>query len=155
MNAVYAGSFDPFTLGHLDIVKEASKFFDKLIILCADNIKKIPSFNKRAMANAIEEDLKRLGINNIEVIVSSDLTINVCKEYNASYLVRGLRSTSDYMYEEEIAKFNQMMDPTIKTVYFRAQNDAISSTTVKELFRRGMDISEFVTPSVYSLMMSV
>lgn len=155
MKAVYAGSFDPFTLGHLDIVREASKFFDTLIILCADNIKKTPSFNRKAMAHAIAEDLKGLSINNIEVIVSSDLTVNVCKEYGAQYLVRGLRSTSDYMYEEEIAKFNQMIDPTIKTVYFRAQNDAISSTVVKELFRRGLDILQFVTPSVHSLMMGV
>lgn len=152
MIAVYAGSFDPFTYGHLDIIKEASKFFDTLYVLCADNIKKKSVFPKDKMGIAIDKDIRSIGINNVKVIVSSDLTIDVCKRANADYLVRGLRSTSDYIYEEDIAKFNQMMNPSIKTIYFRASNDAISSTTVKELFFRGRDITGLVPSNVHLLM---
>lgn len=148
MKAVYAGSFDPFTFGHLEIVREASKFFDEVIILCAVNSKKSLFFSRAAMITGIEKCLEREGLRNVQVVSSENLTADVCAEYGADYLVRGLRNTSDYLYEEDIARFNQRLNPSLKTIYFRAADDTVSSTAVKELFQRGKDISQFVPPDI-------
>ncbi len=152
--AVYAGTFDPFTNGHLEIVREAIKFFDEVIILCADNIKKKPTFDKFEMAKVIEQVMKDEDISNVQVIISSDLTADICTQYSAEYLVRGLRNTSDYMYEEEIAKFNQRINPDIKTIYFRALDDVVSSTVVKELYIRDKSIEDLVPKAVSNYMKS-
>lgn len=86
-------------------------------------------------------------------ITSSDaLTADVCDKFGAEYLVRGLRNTSDYLYEEEIARFNQEINPGLKTIYFRAVDEAISSTMVKELFSRGKDVSEYVPAEIAAIL---
>ena len=150
MKAVYAGSFDPFTNGHLEIVKEAAKFFDHLVIVIANNIKKTPFFNKDGMAQAIVEMLKDEGLDfKVSVRVSSDMTADICREENANYLVRGLRNTTDYMNEEEIAKVNKRLNPRLKTVYFRATDETMSSSLVRELLIRGKDVQEYVPRAIY------
>ena len=154
MKAVYAGSFDPFTFGHLSIVKDALEFFDKIIIVCSINSTKKPNFSRTDMVDAIEKIFKNLGFNSdeVQVIRSDKLIVNICEEYNASHIVRGLRNPNDYLYEEEIAKFNHRMNPNIKTVYFRAEDECISSSAVRELFFRGLDISEFVPKEIIEAM---
>lgn len=152
MKAVYAGGFDPFTNGHLEIVWEAAKLFDAVLILCAVNPKKSPTFSRRGMVVAIDRCLRAQGLSNARVISSDALTADVCAKYGAEYLVRGLRNTSDYLYEEEIARFNQKINPGLKTIYFRAVDTAISSTMVKELFSRGKDVSEYVPMEIAAIL---
>lgn len=152
MKAVYAGSFDPFTNGHLEIVWEAAKLFDAVLILCAVNPKKSPTFSRRGMVVAIDRCLRAQGLSNVRGISSDALTADVCARYGAEYLVRGLRNTGDYLYEEEIARFNQKINPGLKTIYFRAVDASISSTMVKELFSRGKDVSEYVPMEIAAIL---
>lgn len=146
--AVYAGSFDPFTNGHLHIVREAAALFEQLIVVCAKNEKKRPVFPRDDMADAIYECLLEDGISNAVVVVSDKLTAYVCAEFQAEYLVRGLRNVTDFLYEEEIAKFNQRVNPGLRTIYLRAVDDALSSSMVKELLSHDEDVSGYVPQSV-------
>lgn len=151
IKAVYAGSFDPFTNGHLGIVREAAALFEQLIVVCAINRKKTPVFCRSEMADAISDCLIQNGINNVIVTVSDKLTADVCAEFQAKYLVRGLRNTTDFLYEEEIAKFNQRFNPDLRTIYLRAMDEVLSSSMVRELFSFGKDISEYVPQSVLNV----
>ena len=146
--AVYAGSFDPFTNGHLDIIRDASKIFERVIIICAANAKKTPVFSRLAMRDAIRKCLTRERIDNAVVIVSDKLTADVCTDFRAKYLIRGLRNTTDFLQEEEIAKFNARYDPNIKTIYLRARDDVISSSMVRELLSHGKNVSDYVPPEI-------
>lgn len=146
--AIYAGSFDPFTNGHFDMVKEAASLFDHVIVLCAKNKGKEPVFPRIGMACAIDETLKKSGIHNTSVVLSQTLTADVCSQLGVEYLIRGLRSTTDFLYEEEIAKFNQRVNPKLKTIYLRAVDDTVSSSMVRELLSYGKDVSAYVPPEV-------
>ena len=142
--AVYAGSFDPFTFGHLSIVKEAYDFFNEIYVVLAVNSKKKPMFNRDLMVASIQQLFYAENLDKVKVIGSEDLIVDVCGQVGAKYIIRGLRNTTDYMYEEDIAKFNMRVNPKIKTIYFRAEDESISSSAVKELYTRGKDISRFV-----------
>ena len=142
--AVYAGSFDPFTFGHFSIVKEAYDFFDEIYVVLAVNSKKKPMFNRDLMVAGIQQLFYVENLDKVKVIGSEDLIVDVCGQVGAKYIIRGLRNTTDYMYEEDIAKFNMRVNPKIKTIYFRAEDESISSSAVKELYTRGKDISRFV-----------
>lgn len=152
MKAVYAGSFDPFTNGHLSVVTEAAELFDEVIILVASNQNKHRMFRKDTMAFAIVDCMHNMGLDNVQVIISEDLTADVCRQMEAQYLVRGLRNTTDYMYEEEIAKFNQRVNPSLKTIYIRAVDDAISSSMVRELWLHDKNVIDYVPAPVFKLM---
>lgn len=154
MTAIYAGSFDPFTNGHLDIVKEASRIFDHVIIACAVNSKKKLRFKRDEMCYAIDDCLCRQGITNTSVIISHNLISEIAANHNAEYLIRGLRNTMDFMYEEEIAKFNHRVNPTLRTIYIRATDETLSSSAVKELLDYGKDISKLVPKEVLAIMKS-
>lgn len=148
IRAVYAGSFDPFTNGHLEVVREAATLFDQLIVVCAANQKKTPVFSREEMAKAIDDCLIQNGIYNSVVVISDKLTADVCTEFQAKYLIRGLRNTTDFLYEEEIAKFNQKFNPDLRTIYLRAVDDALSSSMVRELLLYGKDISKYVPKEI-------
>lgn len=152
--AVYAGSFDPFTNGHLSIVKDAAEVFDYIYIVIAHNSEKKRFIHEKKMENAIETCLKNNGLENCRVVVSNGMVADFCKQYNAKYLVRGLRNTSDYLYEENIAKINHEINPELKTVYFRAINDTISSSMVRELLKYGKDVSKYLPKEVYNIVNS-
>jgi pantetheine-phosphate adenylyltransferase len=147
--AVYAGSFDPFTNGHMSIVKEAAAIFDRVYVVLARNTNKKRFTNVMEMRDAIAVSIAREGLDNCHVQVLTDgLVADYCRLVDAQYLVRGLRNTSDYMYEENIAKINHEINPDLKTVYFRADNEVISSSMVRELFDHGKDIAKYVPEDI-------
>ena len=148
--ALYAGSFDPFTNGHLSIVEKASELFDEVVVGIADNANKIRSTDIHQMYYAISNRLKHL--DNVSVAIITGLVADYCQKEDITYLVRGLRNTSDYLYEENIAKINNEINPDLKTVYFRADNDVISSSMIRELVKHNKDISKYVSKEINEIL---
>ena len=147
----YAGSFDPFTIGHLHIIKVASKLFDKIIIGIGVNPKKTRRYDKIKMKEAIEKLLKSENINNVECIIFDGLTADVAIEYGASFLIRGVRNGIDYDFEENLALINEEISG-IDTIYIRAgELGAISSSMVFELLKRGKDVSKYIPPFIIDI----
>lgn len=142
--AIYPGSFDPFTNGHLDIVKKASKLFDKVTIVIAVNPNKHRHYPVKDIQTAINTILKENQFSNCEVIAWEGLIVELMKDIKATYIVRGLRNTMDFDYEENIASVNKLLYPDIEYIYFRAENSAISSSMVRELMNHGADITNFI-----------
>ena len=137
----YAGSFDPFTNGHLQIVKKATKIFDRVIVGIAYNSEKEIRINKEKMKEAIEKTIKQLNIKNVQVTLYTGLTAEEAKKNGANILVRGLRNGTDYQYEENIAETNEKIFG-LDTCYFRAGDlGYLSSSLVMELWNNGVDIS--------------
>ena len=154
--AVFAGTFDPFTYGHLSIVKQAASIFDEVTVLLACNPSKSPAFNKEKMMKAIRQCLKHRGLTNVKVNRYNGLVIDYCGEVGADYLIRGLRSkTSDFSYEEEIAQFNSKINPDIKTIYFRAEDSSLSSSLVRTLYFAGRCIDSFVPKEIDEIIKSL
>ncbi|MCL2341929.1 MAG: pantetheine-phosphate adenylyltransferase [Firmicutes bacterium] len=125
MTGFYAGSFDPFTNGHLIIAKKAAKCFDKLIIGIGANNGKLSGANKDEMKKAMEETMAEEGLTNVTVIVYDNLTVEKARELGADILVRGLRNGTDYQYEENISEVNERISG-LDTCYFRAGELRIS-----------------------------
>ena len=149
--ALYPGTFDPMTLGHLDIMKRASKLCDKLIIGVAMNTAKNPLFDLQdrvqMVENVVEPFRKRI---EVEVLPFEDLLIHFVENCGASMIVRGLRAVSDFEYEFQMAGMNDRLNPEIETVFLMSdpQYQTIASRLVKEIARLGGDVSQFVTPEV-------
>ena len=152
MRALYAGSFDPFTLGHLSIVKEASLLFDEVFVCIASNSDKQRFCNVLEMQKAIEATLKREGLKNVQVVACNGLVADYCKKHLIDYLIRGLRNTSDYLYEENIAKINYEINPNLTTIYFRAKDDVVSSSLVRELIKYKKSVAKYVSPEIHELL---
>ena len=148
----YAGSFDPFTNGHLKIVTKAAETFSKVIIGIAYNSDKTTRINKEDMKKAIEKTIEDLNLTNVEVTLYSGLTVDEAKKYNANILIRGLRNGTDYQYEENIAEVNEKI-AGLDTCYFRAgELGYLSSSLVMELWNNNADISEFVPKAVLEVL---
>lgn len=150
--AMYAGSFDPFTNGHLSIVKTASNLFDLVFICIANNVNKNRYTDVKVMKQAIEKTLEKENLTNCHVIICDTLIAKYCKDNHIKYLIRGLRNTSDYLYEENIAKINQEINPNLKTIYLRGDNDVISSSMIRELLRYGETIEKYVPDEIAYLL---
>ncbi len=149
--AIYPGSFDPFTNGHLDIVKKASALFDEVYVIIGVNAQKKRSFDGEKMKAAIEATVNEYGIANVRVEVFEGLVADYAKTNGIKYMIRGLRNNMDYNYEENIAEVNKLINPEMEYVYFRADNIAVSSTMVKELHSYGQDVSKYLPRPVYSI----
>lgn len=154
-NALYPGSFDPFTNGHLDIVKKAAELFEEVYIVIGVNAKKTRSFPADGMKTAIEATLQDCGIHNCRVCVHDGLVAEFSKHNGIHYMIRGLRNNMDYNYEENIAEVNKLINPDIENIYFRAENVAVSSSMVKELYSYQRDISKYVPQKILEYMESV
>lgn len=146
--ALFAGSFDPFTNGHLDIVKQASDIFDEVIVAVAYNSKKQGFLPVEKRLGLIIKAVA--GMDNISVDSYEGLTVDYSKKNGVSVLIRGIRNSSDFEYEQQIAGVNQTLAPEIKTVFFtpKSENLFISSTIVREIYLNNGDISKLV-PSIW------
>ena len=150
--AIYPGSFDPFTNGHLDIVKKSAALFDEVYVVIGVNSQKRRTFEAEAMRKAIERVLESLQITNVRVEVYEGLVAEFAKQQGIKYMIRGLRNNMDYNYEENIAEVNKLINPAMEYVYFRAENVAVSSSMVKELHTYGLDVSPYLPKAVYDIL---
>ena len=142
--AIFAGSFDPFTNGHFDIIKKCALLFDYVYIVIGVNINKKRFVSAQVMKDAAQRQLATLGIDNCEVCIYDGLLVDFAKSHDVKYIVRGLRNSSDYEYEENMARVNKLLMPDIEYVYLRAENDALSSSVVRELIAFSADTGAFL-----------
>ncbi len=148
--AVYPGTFDPITYGHIDVIKKSLKIFDKLIVATTNNSDKDYFFSIDERINIINNSLfkdLKFDKKKIKVISFSNLTIELCKKYNASVIIRGLRAVSDFEYEFQLAGMNKKLNSKIETMFLMSdvENQIISSKFVKEIAQLGGNIDRFVT----------
>ncbi len=147
--AIYPGSFDPITNGHMDILRRASKAFDEVILLLAVNPSKKGNFSiserLEIMKKAVEE------FDNVKVDFTSGLTVAYAKEHHAAFVIRGLRAVTDFEFEFQLAAANRYVDPNIDMVFFMAGKETsfISSSMVNELAKNGADVSGLVPASAW------
>jgi len=149
---IYPGTFDPITLGHIDVIKKALKIVNRLIIAVSNDYSKDYLFSAEERILIIEKSLfKDLNFNrkNIKVLSFNTLTTTVCKKYKATIIVRGLRAVSDFEYEFQLAGMNRKLDNNIETVFLMSDvtNQVISSNFVKEIAKLKGKIDNFVTKS--------
>lgn len=148
--AIYPGSFDPVTLGHLDIIKRAANIVDELIVGVLNNKSKSPLFSVENRVKMLEEVVK--DIPNVKVKSFEGLLVEFAKSIDAHLIVRGLRAVTDFEYELQMSQTNMVLDNDIDTIFFTTSLDYayLSSSTVKEAAFYGADISRFVPESVVS-----
>ena len=155
--AIYPGTFDPITLGHIDVIKKSLKVFDRVVVATTDNINKNYFFEIEdrlsIIKNSIFKDLK-LDQKKIKVISFDTLTINLCKEFNATVIIRGLRAVSDFEYEFQLAGMNKKLNSNIETMFLMSdvENQIISSKFVKEISKLDGNINKFVTKSTAKML---
>ena len=151
-NAIYPGTFDPITYGHIDVINKALKIVDKVIIAVSENSNKNYLFdiNERLniINNALFKDLK-MKTNKIKIISFNSLTTDLCKKMNSKIILRGLRAVSDFEYEFQLAGMNRKLNNKIETVFLMSdvENQIISSRFVKEIIDLGGDVKKFTTKS--------
>ena len=155
--AIYPGTFDPITLGHIDVIKKSLNIFDKVIVATTDNINKNYHFSIDERLDIINNSLfKDLKFNKkkIKVVSFSNLTIDLCKKYNAHAIIRGLRAVSDFEYEFQLAGMNKKLSSKIETMFLMSdvENQIISSKFVKEIASLGGNIDRFVTRYVVKML---
>ena len=148
IKAVYPGSFDPITNGHLNIINRASKLYDELIVLVAISPAKKPFFSIEEKVNMIKDSVKDLP--NVKVDFYEGLVVDYASKNNVQVLVRGLRAVSDFEYEFQLAAANRFINNEIEMVFFMAnsENNFISSSMIKEMSLAGQDVSSLVPPMV-------
>lgn len=156
---LYPGTFDPITLGHLDIIRRASVLLDRLVIGVAINRDKGPLFDLEERVEMVEAECAQLAAQTgIEIVVHpfENLLINCARDVGAQIIVRGLRAVADFEYEYQMVGMNRQLDDGIETVFLmaEAQHQAIASKLVKEIARLDGDVSKFVTPRVEKALMT-
>ena len=155
--AVYPGTFDPITYGHIDVIKKSLNIFDKLIVAISENNDKDYHFSVDQRIDIINNSLfkdLRFDKKKIKVISFNNLTIELCKRYKASAIIRGLRAVSDFEYEFQLAGMNKKLNSKIETMFLMSdvENQIISSKFVKEIAHLGGNIDRFVTKYVVKML---
>ena len=151
--AIYPGTFDPITFGHIDIIKKSLKIVDKLIIATTDNSDKDYFFSIEESMVILKKSLfkdLRLNKNKIKIVSFNNLTVNLCKKHKVSIIIRGLRAVSDFEYEFQLAGMNKKLDHNIETIFLMSdiENEIISSKFIKEIGKLKGSLKKFVTKSV-------
>lgn len=146
--AIYPGSFDPVTLGHLDIIKRASKIFDELIVGVLNNNSKSPLFSVEKRVKMLNDVVKDLP--NVKVMSFEGLLVDFARKVDAQIIVRGLRAVTDFEYELQMSQTNTVLNENVDTIFFTTSSEYayLSSSTVREAAYFGADISKFVPESV-------
>ena len=155
--AIYPGTFDPITFGHIDIIKKSLKIVDKLIVATTDSSDKDYFFSLEERLEILEKSLfkdLRLNKNKIKIVSFNNLTVNLCKKHNASLIIRGLRAVSDFEYEFQLAGMNKKLNSSIETMFLMSdvENQIISSKFVKEITKLDGNINKFVTKSTVKML---
>jgi len=148
VKAVYPGTFDPITFGHIDVIKRGSKIFSELVVAIAENPVKKPLFSAKEREEMVVESVK--GIKNVEVKIFDSLLVDFMKKENANIILRGLRETSDFPFEFQQAIVNSLIGKDIESVFVMTSPDYfyITSSVVKEIASYNGDISKFVPKKV-------
>jgi len=146
--AIYAGTFDPITNGHVDVIERACEMFDKVYVVIAVNSKKVTLFNEIERMEMIVESLRH--VDNVEVILHHKLTVELAEEKGAIAMVRGIRAVSDFEYEFQIALMNRKLAPNIYTVFLTPHEKYtyLNSSIIREIARYDRDVSDFVPQNV-------
>lgn len=154
--AIYAGSFDPITLGHMDIIQRAAKMFDEVYVVIMKNSKKQCLLSEDERKECIDIALKDAGLTNVICEIGDGLTVNYAKEKGAKVMIRGLRAAMDFEYELQIANVNSYMEPSIETIFIASKPEMsfISSTVVKEVAMAHGDLKGLVPESVIGILSS-
>lgn len=142
--AVFPGSFDPMTNGHLDIVNRASELFDKVFVAVGINSSKTPLFTVEERLELVKESVK--DIVNVEVCLVRGLVVSHAKDLGAKWIIKGLRDEEDFRYESDLERNNKFIEKDIETIYFSASRENIStrSSSIKEFIKYGVDVTEFL-----------
>ena len=146
--AIFPGSFDPFTNGHLDMVRKGAKLFDEVIVIIGVNTAKKRRFPAEDMKAALEKTFADEGLTNCRVCIYDGLVAAFAEQYGAEYMMRGLRNPADFAYEESNAEVNKIINPNLEYVYFRADQASLSSSMIRELMAFGRDVSQFLPAAV-------
>ena len=152
VNAIYPGTFDPITFGHIDVIKKALKIFDTVIVAISETDNKNYFFNPQERMDIVKKalfsDLK-LNKKKIKIILFKSLTTDLCKKYKSNIILRGLRAVSDFEYEYQLAGMNRKLNNKVETIFLMSdvENQIISSKFVKEIISLGGDVKKFTTKS--------
>lgn len=145
---LFPGTFDPVTLGHIDIIDRALPLFDKLVIGIGSNVNKVPMFSDEQRLQWIREIYK--DNNKVEAVVYNGLTVECCKNVGANFILRGIRYVNDFEYEKAIADMNRSLDGHVETIFLTClpQFTSVASTLVRDVLRNGGDVSQFLPSAV-------
>lgn len=148
IKAIYPGTFDPITVGHLDVIKRAAKIYDKLIVAVMENNKKNCTFTENERKEMIEKCVKDLP--NVKVVIGDGLTVDFAKKNNCSVIIRGIRAVSDYESELALATANMSLDSNIETIFMVAKPELsfLSSSIAKEIASFGGDIDSYIPKQI-------
>ena len=152
ISAIYPGTFDPITFGHIDVIKKALKIFDTVIVAISETDNKNYFFNAQERMDIVKKalflDLK-FNKKKIKIILFKSLTTDLCKKYKSNIILRGLRAASDFEYEFQLAGMNRKLNDNIETIFLMSdiENQIISSKFVKEIISLGGDVKKFTTKS--------